>query len=87
MYEKNFIDNMAPKLVFIVCLEGKCSVQGQHQNFKTLGISKFGKDRDAIGHMTFIDLKSNVHVQCFGLFWAFSALKAISKMAISEKIC
>ena len=47
---------MAPKLAFIECLIAKCSVQGQRENFKRLGIAKLAKVSDPTGPTTFIEL-------------------------------
>ena len=78
---------MALNLAFTSESQSKRSLPGQPRNFKTLGIAKFGEDRLTTRSKSCIDIRSLLFNWWFGLFWAFSALKAISKMVVFDKTC
>ena len=75
---------MAQKQAFIVCFIGKCSVQGQHKNFKTLGIPQIGSNRQTNWTESCIDIQSIDWTWWNLPFSAFLALKAISKMVVLD---
>ena len=66
---------MAPNLAITVCLIAKRSLQGQHQNFKSLGIAKFGKDRLTTGTKRCIGVGSLLFILCVWTFVGFLDLE------------